>query len=194
MQPGLAPAELSRLAHRAAAKPKTSAHDPSVVLSSHTPQPHTYPELQYPPEPPLLLRNPTETWSCFLFVPSGERPQYCTSSDRLRRTQGRKETSPQARKLLSSSLAPSPAASELFCPRRPPRSARQPSQIDERHNEPSPKMPTKWVDWSKTTRSRDYRGSNSFATFMIIGRTFVTNASITPLPLLLPSSQARPTN
>ncbi|OAA68623.1 secretory component protein [Niveomyces insectorum RCEF 264] len=28
---------------------------------------------------------------------------------------------------------------------------------------------TQWVDWSKTTRSKDYRGSNSFATFMIIG-------------------------
>lgn len=26
-----------------------------------------------------------------------------------------------------------------------------------------------WVDWSKTTRSKDYRGSSSFATFMIIG-------------------------
>ncbi|KAL2161517.1 hypothetical protein VTH06DRAFT_8079 [Thermothelomyces fergusii] len=30
-------------------------------------------------------------------------------------------------------------------------------------------MPTKWVDWSKTTRSKDYRGSGSFATFLIIG-------------------------
>ncbi|KAL2123216.1 hypothetical protein VTJ04DRAFT_3671 [Mycothermus thermophilus] len=30
-------------------------------------------------------------------------------------------------------------------------------------------MPTKWVDWSKTTRSQDYRGSGSFATFLIIG-------------------------
>jgi hypothetical protein len=28
----------------------------------------------------------------------------------------------------------------------------------------------KWVDWTKTTRSKNYRGSNSFATFMIIGR------------------------
>ncbi|KAK2769137.1 secretory component protein [Colletotrichum kahawae] len=28
-----------------------------------------------------------------------------------------------------------------------------------------------WVDWSKTTRSSDYRGSTSFATFMIIGPT-----------------------
>ncbi|KAJ4296039.1 Protein csh3 [Collariella sp. IMI 366227] len=28
---------------------------------------------------------------------------------------------------------------------------------------------TKWVDWSKTTRSKDYRGSSSFATFLIIG-------------------------
>ncbi|CAK7241421.1 MAG: Protein csh3 [Sporothrix thermara] len=28
---------------------------------------------------------------------------------------------------------------------------------------------TQWIDWSKTTRSKDYRGSNSFATFMIIG-------------------------
>ncbi|KAL2133806.1 hypothetical protein VTI74DRAFT_1663 [Chaetomium olivicolor] len=26
-----------------------------------------------------------------------------------------------------------------------------------------------WVDWSKTTRSKDYRGSGSFATFLIIG-------------------------
>ncbi|KAK7748506.1 Protein csh3 [Diatrype stigma] len=33
-------------------------------------------------------------------------------------------------------------------------------------------MPDKWVDWSKTTRSKDYRGSSSFATFMIIGPTF----------------------
>lgn len=33
-------------------------------------------------------------------------------------------------------------------------------------------MPDKWVDWSKTTRSKDYRGSGSFATFMIIGPTF----------------------
>lgn len=30
-------------------------------------------------------------------------------------------------------------------------------------------MATQWVDWSKTTQSKDYRGSNSFATFMIIG-------------------------
>ncbi|KAK3941546.1 Shr3 amino acid permease chaperone [Diplogelasinospora grovesii] len=30
-------------------------------------------------------------------------------------------------------------------------------------------MPDKWVDWNKTTRSKDYRGSSSFATFMIIG-------------------------
>ncbi|KAL2017726.1 hypothetical protein VTK56DRAFT_1751 [Thermocarpiscus australiensis] len=30
-------------------------------------------------------------------------------------------------------------------------------------------MPTRWVDWSKTTRSKDYRGSGSFATFLIIG-------------------------
>ncbi|CAK7229406.1 Protein csh3 [Sporothrix bragantina] len=29
-------------------------------------------------------------------------------------------------------------------------------------------MATQWIDWSKTTRSKDYRGSNSFATFMII--------------------------
>ncbi|EMR66941.1 putative er membrane protein sh3 protein [Eutypa lata UCREL1] len=33
-------------------------------------------------------------------------------------------------------------------------------------------MSDKWVDWSKTTRSKDYRGSSSFATFMIIGPTF----------------------
>jgi len=26
-----------------------------------------------------------------------------------------------------------------------------------------------WVDWSKTTQSRNYRGTSSFATFMIIG-------------------------
>ncbi|KAI0022251.1 secretory component protein-like protein [Xylariomycetidae sp. FL0641] len=32
-------------------------------------------------------------------------------------------------------------------------------------------MPDKWVDWSKTVRSKDYRGSASFATFMIIGPT-----------------------
>ncbi|OTA97967.1 hypothetical protein M434DRAFT_391576 [Hypoxylon sp. CO27-5] len=32
-------------------------------------------------------------------------------------------------------------------------------------------MPDKWVDWNKTTRSKDYRGSSSFATFMIIGPT-----------------------
>ncbi|ERS95580.1 secretory component protein shr3 [Sporothrix schenckii 1099-18] len=30
-------------------------------------------------------------------------------------------------------------------------------------------MVTQWIDWSKTTRSKNYRGSNSFATFMIIG-------------------------
>ncbi|GAP85940.1 putative ER membrane protein SH3 [Rosellinia necatrix] len=30
-------------------------------------------------------------------------------------------------------------------------------------------MPEKWVDWSKNVRSKDYRGSASFATFMIIG-------------------------
>ncbi|TLD28367.1 hypothetical protein PspLS_03825 [Pyricularia sp. CBS 133598] len=30
-------------------------------------------------------------------------------------------------------------------------------------------MDAKWIDWSKTTRSKDYRGSSSFATFMIIG-------------------------
>ncbi len=28
-----------------------------------------------------------------------------------------------------------------------------------------------WIDWTKTTRSRNYRGSGSFATLMIIGRT-----------------------
>jgi len=33
-------------------------------------------------------------------------------------------------------------------------------------------MPDQWVDWSKTTRSKDYRGSSSFATFMIIGPVF----------------------
>lgn len=27
-----------------------------------------------------------------------------------------------------------------------------------------------FIDWSKTTKSKDYRGSGSFATFMIIGR------------------------
>ncbi|OTB07544.1 hypothetical protein M426DRAFT_317850 [Hypoxylon sp. CI-4A] len=32
-------------------------------------------------------------------------------------------------------------------------------------------MSDKWVDWNKTTRSKDYRGSASFATFMIIGPT-----------------------
>ena len=32
-------------------------------------------------------------------------------------------------------------------------------------------MATQWIDWSKTTRSKDYRGSGSFSTFMIIGRT-----------------------
>ncbi|KAH8164811.1 hypothetical protein CIB48_g3449 [Xylaria polymorpha] len=31
-------------------------------------------------------------------------------------------------------------------------------------------MPEKWVDWSKSVRSKDYRGSSSFSTFMIIGR------------------------
>ncbi|KAI1420599.1 secretory component protein-like protein [Xylaria sp. FL1777] len=30
-------------------------------------------------------------------------------------------------------------------------------------------MSDKWVDWSKNVRSKDYRGSSSFATFMIIG-------------------------
>jgi len=30
-------------------------------------------------------------------------------------------------------------------------------------------MPDQWVDWEKTTRSKDYRGSGSFATFLIIG-------------------------
>ncbi|CAK7264501.1 Protein csh3 [Sporothrix epigloea] len=29
--------------------------------------------------------------------------------------------------------------------------------------------PDRWVDWTKTTRSSDYYGSSSFATFMIIG-------------------------
>lgn len=29
-----------------------------------------------------------------------------------------------------------------------------------------------YIDRSKTTRSKDYRGSGSFATFMIIGREF----------------------
>ncbi|GKT83340.1 ER membrane protein SH3 [Colletotrichum tofieldiae] len=32
-----------------------------------------------------------------------------------------------------------------------------------------------WVDWSKTTQSRNYRGSTSFATFMIIGPRENTN-------------------
>ncbi|CAJ2501057.1 Uu.00g039100.m01.CDS01 [Anthostomella pinea] len=31
-------------------------------------------------------------------------------------------------------------------------------------------MPDKWVDWSKNVRSKNYHGSASFATFMIIGR------------------------
>lgn len=30
---------------------------------------------------------------------------------------------------------------------------------------------SKWVDWSKTTKSAGYRGSSSFATFLIIGPT-----------------------
>ncbi|KAI0100410.1 secretory component protein-like protein [Nemania sp. FL0031] len=30
-------------------------------------------------------------------------------------------------------------------------------------------MADKWVDWSKNVRSKDYRGSSSFATFLIIG-------------------------
>jgi hypothetical protein len=30
-----------------------------------------------------------------------------------------------------------------------------------------------FIDYNKTTKSKDYRGSGSFATFMIIGRTFV---------------------
>jgi hypothetical protein len=30
-------------------------------------------------------------------------------------------------------------------------------------------MATRWVDWSKTTRSKDYRGSGSFATILIVG-------------------------
>ncbi|KAK4132240.1 Shr3 amino acid permease chaperone [Trichocladium antarcticum] len=30
-------------------------------------------------------------------------------------------------------------------------------------------MNNQWVDWSKTTRSKDYRGSGSFSTFLIIG-------------------------
>ncbi|KAK3383355.1 putative secretory component protein shr3 [Lasiosphaeria ovina] len=33
----------------------------------------------------------------------------------------------------------------------------------------SPEMADQWVDWNKTTRSKDYRGSASFATFLIIG-------------------------
>jgi len=33
-------------------------------------------------------------------------------------------------------------------------------------------MPDKFVDWSKTTTSKDYRGSSSFATFMIVGPIF----------------------
>jgi hypothetical protein len=32
------------------------------------------------------------------------------------------------------------------------------------------RMADKWIDWSKTTQSKNYRGSGSFATFMIIGR------------------------
>ena len=43
-------------------------------------------------------------------------------------------------------------------------------------------MPTKWVDWDKTTRSKDYRGSGSFATFLIIGRKLTPSPSLSPPP------------
>jgi len=39
----------------------------------------------------------------------------------------------------------------------------------------------KWVDWSKTTKSKDYRGSGSFATFLIIGRKLLL-LLLRPLP------------
>lgn len=40
-----------------------------------------------------------------------------------------------------------------------------------------------YVDWSKTTKSKDYRGSNSFATFMIIGRTSAASPRAVATPV-----------
>ena len=34
-------------------------------------------------------------------------------------------------------------------------------------------MASKWVDWNKNTQSKDYRGTGSFATFLIIGRALL---------------------
>jgi hypothetical protein len=48
------------------------------------------------------------------------------------------------------------------------------------------KMPTQWVDWSKTTHSKDYRGSGSFATFLIIGRT-LRPPLVPPIPIFPPT-------
>lgn len=39
-----------------------------------------------------------------------------------------------------------------------------------------------YIDWSKTTKSKDYRGASSFATFLIIGRMppYFSYASVSP--------------
>ena len=63
-------------------------------------------------------------------------------------------STPAARPHLSPSITTTPTLAPAACPQ---------------HH--TVKMPTQWVDWSKTTHSKDYRGSGSFATFLIIGRT-----------------------
>lgn len=52
---------------------------------------------------------------------------------------------------------------------------------------------TKWVDWSKTTRSNDYRGSGSFATFLIIGRKLSPSLlPVSPIPHTQPTQLTNP--
>ena len=56
-----------------------------------------------------------------------------------------------------------------------------------------------FIDWNKTTRSKDYRGSTSFATFMIIARWWTScriilmnpKANIDSSGMLLPGRPLR---
>jgi hypothetical protein len=71
-------------------------------------------------------------------------------------------------------------------PPEPPSPTLAPAACPQHH---TVKMPTQWVDWSKTTHSKDYRGSGSFATFLIIGRTFRSARLLFPIPFLPPPHQ-----
>lgn len=56
-----------------------------------------------------------------------------------------------------------------------------------------------WVDWNKNTQSKDYRGSGSFSTFIIIGRMFANFLPLLPIcccpspSMIVMALQFRPT-